>query len=217
MSKVNLKHFVLEKGVHYLTAGFPYYSDGTRHWGNDYYDNPDATKRKDYVVAPFPGVIVSLQKNITVTIKSTGTEGMGNYVIIDHPEFYGNPRSRFMHMKYKSVIGSVGDYKDEGFRIGIIGTTGNSTGIHIHYDLSFPMNTPGDGINHGGRYYVNPSEYLNADIKTVKEALNVRTGAGTAYKVVDEIPGGKKVFVLERQGSWARIGKNKWVSANYLY
>lgn len=46
--------------------------------------------------------------------------------------------------------------------------------------------------------------------------LNVRSGAGTNYPKVDELPKGTLVKPLEYSGTWVRIGKNRWVSANYL-
>lgn len=46
--------------------------------------------------------------------------------------------------------------------------------------------------------------------------LNVRSGAGTDYKKVGEIPKGKLVTVLHWQDGWAQIGKNEWVAGNYL-
>lgn len=46
--------------------------------------------------------------------------------------------------------------------------------------------------------------------------LNVRSGPGTEYPKVVEYPKGTLVQPLEYYGNWARIGNNRWVSANYL-
>ena len=53
-------------------------------------------------------------------------------------------------------------------------------------------------------------------LKGTTTDLNVRRGPGTNYKKVDEYPKGTLVQPLEYIGTWARIGKNLWVSANYL-
>lgn len=46
--------------------------------------------------------------------------------------------------------------------------------------------------------------------------LNVRTGPGTNYKVVNSIKNKTAVKVYEIQGNWARIEKDMWVSNKYL-
>lgn len=51
---------------------------------------------------------------------------------------------------------------------------------------------------------------------TVTAALNVRSGPGTSYKTVAELPAGEKVTVYQTKNTWARIGTEKWVSSKYL-
>ena len=49
--------------------------------------------------------------------------------------------------------------------------------------------------------------------------LNMRSGPGTQYRVVDTIPGGEIVRVGNCSGSWCRVdfdGLRGWASANYL-
>lgn len=53
--------------------------------------------------------------------------------------------------------------------------------------------------------------YVSANI-----GLNVRTGAGTSYRVIKALPKGTKVTVYEEKNGWARIGDGQWVSAQYL-
>ena len=48
------------------------------------------------------------------------------------------------------------------------------------------------------------------------DSLNVRSGAGVSYKIVDVLKKGTKVEVYETKNGWARIGTGKWVSGNYL-
>ncbi|MBS4202189.1 SH3 domain-containing protein [Bacillus sp. FJAT-49732] len=59
--------------------------------------------------------------------------------------------------------------------------------------------------------------------QTVKYAttdnLNMRTGAGTTYKVVTVIPKGKQVTLLSKHGTWYKVtysGKTGFVSSAYL-
>jgi len=69
----------------------------------------------------------------------------GNYVVIDHLDGF---ESVYMHM-YKWPEVAVGQYVAQGQKLGGQGTTGGSTGIHLHFGISY------NGV------YVNPAEYVN--------------------------------------------------------
>lgn len=50
-------------------------------------------------------------------------------------------------------------------------------------------------------------------------SVNVRSGPGTDYRVVDQLYRGQRVDVQDCRGSWCRVSKpgpDGWVSANYL-
>lgn len=50
-------------------------------------------------------------------------------------------------------------------------------------------------------------------------SVNVRSGPGTGYRVVDQLRRGERVDVVGCRGSWCRVvksGPDGWVSANYL-
>lgn len=50
-------------------------------------------------------------------------------------------------------------------------------------------------------------------------SVNVRSGPGTGYRVVDQLRRGEQVDVLGCRGSWCHVSKpgpDGWVSANYL-
>lgn len=67
----------------------------------------------------------------------------GNYVTINHQDGYS---SVYMHMTHY-VVGK-GDYVKAGQLIGYVGSTGRSTGNHLHF-----------GISYNGSY-VNPMDYI---------------------------------------------------------
>ena len=51
---------------------------------------------------------------------------------------------------------------------------------------------------------------------TATTDLNVRSGPGTGYAVVDQLQGGDTVEVTSSSGSWYRLASGGWASANYL-
>ena len=67
----------------------------------------------------------------------------GNYVTLNHQDGY---TSVYMHMTHDVV--SVGEYVKAGELIGYVGSTGRSTGPHLHF-----------GITYNGTY-VNPMNYI---------------------------------------------------------
>ncbi len=79
-------------------------------------------------------------------ISWTGYEegGAGNYVQINHGDGY---KSIYMHMTHYIV--EQGQYVEAGQVIGYCGSTGGSTGPHLHF-----------GISYNGEY-VNPVGYIN--------------------------------------------------------
>ena len=68
----------------------------------------------------------------------------GNYVIVDHQDGY---KSVYMHLSGFSV--SSGTVVSAGQQIGLTGSTGVSTGDHLHFGISY------NGV------YVNPCLYVN--------------------------------------------------------
>ncbi|QDP42268.1 M23 family metallopeptidase [Radiobacillus deserti] len=66
------------------------------------------------------------------TVVSAGWDdgGYGNKIIIDHNNGY---RTVYAHLSSISV--SAGQTITQGSKIGVMGTTGNSTGVHLHFEL----------------------------------------------------------------------------------
>lgn len=79
-----------------------------------------------------------------VTTAAYQAGGAGNYVALSHGDGFG---SIYMHMTHYIVY--RGQYVEQGQVIGYMGTTGGSTGVHLHF-----------GISYNGTY-VNPAKYIN--------------------------------------------------------
>ncbi len=69
----------------------------------------------------------------------------GNYVIVDHGGGYS---TLYAHMS--SIGCSVGDYVTKGQTIGYVGSTGNSTGPHLHFEVRI------NGASQNPQSYVSP-------------------------------------------------------------
>ena len=65
-----------------------------------------------------------------VTKAQYGTTGYGRYIIIDHG---GNNFTLYGHCSTLNV--GVGDYVTQGQTIATVGSTGNSTGPHLHFEI----------------------------------------------------------------------------------
>lgn len=91
------------------------------------------------------GIPVVAAASGTVVTANSGWRGYGHTVVIDH----GNGiRTRYAHMYPGSITVRVGQKVYQGQQIGRIGSTGNSTGPHLHFEMLV-----------GGRK-VNPYPYI---------------------------------------------------------
>lgn len=93
-----------------------------------------AAKEGTNIVAPAAGVVVKAQLD---------EKGMGNHILIKHNDVYS---TYYAHLKSISV--KMGDVLKKGQIIGQVGSTGISTGPHLHYEV----------FKNGER--VNPEDYL---------------------------------------------------------
>ncbi len=75
----------------------------------------------DPVVAAAPGVVTTADKN--------PDSGYGKWVVVDHGD---GESSLYAHLSDVSV--RVGQSVDQGALLGKVGTTGNSTGPHLHFE-----------------------------------------------------------------------------------
>ena len=89
------------------------------------------------------GTPIYASRSGRVTVASYQAGGAGNYFSINHGDGFS---SVYMHMTRYVV--SVGQYVNAGQVIGYVGSTGISTGPHLHF-----------GISYNGTY-VNPMSYL---------------------------------------------------------
>ena len=78
------------------------------------------------------GVPIIASASGTVIYVAKSYSGYGHQVLIDHGK---GITTRYAHMKAGSISVSVGQKVKQGQQIGRIGSTGNSTGPHLHFEI----------------------------------------------------------------------------------
>jgi murein DD-endopeptidase MepM/ murein hydrolase activator NlpD len=77
-----------------------------------------------------PGIIAA--QGGTVVTAGWNAGGYGNYVIVDHGNGY---KTLYAHMIDGSIVVKAGDRVNQGQRLGTMGSTGRSTGPHLHFEI----------------------------------------------------------------------------------
>ena len=132
--------------------------------------------------------------------------GAGNYIVIDHGDGW---QTYYFHLSEYSV--EDGAQVAQGQQVGVTGSTGNSTGPHIHYEQLLngqgqDIVINGTGLPYPGQYY---QEYLTSDnacdggvpYRTWGNDRPVHADATLGSEVVTTLPGPTSVLVeCQKQG-----------------
>lgn len=108
----------------------------------------DVEYHKGLDIAQPEGLVLVAPRNCTV-IEAGYSDSMGNYVIMQTEE---DVIIRYMHCK--SLFVQEGDVKKRNYKVAQVGSTGDSTGPHLHVDIQVKGS---DGAYH----YVNPLFFLS--------------------------------------------------------
>lgn len=162
----------------------------------------------------------------------------GKYVVINHG---GGWKTYYAHLNSFSV--KKGQKVSMGTKIGTVGSTGNSTGPHLHYEQRYKGKLQYIKLNgkkityYGKKTYTSKNKCgsggggkkpITGTVKTSGKNLIVRSGPGTKYKAVGTLKNGQKVTITcQTKGSkvkgtygtstlWNKVGKG-YVSDAYVY
>jgi uncharacterized protein YraI len=169
----------------------------------------------------------------TVTFRGWSSVGYGNLVIVSHESSY---QTYYGHNS--SFTCSLNQGVAAGQQISVVGSTGNSTGPHVHWEIrryGSPIYIPGAVYNTVTRgtplnyFYADltplggapppPPPSTNKAMKVTASTLNVRSGPGTSYGIVGYAYANQIYISFEQNSGWHRIwynGNTGWCSGSYL-
>jgi hypothetical protein len=179
--------------------------------------------------------VVAAAGGKVVTVTDLGDTSYGKYIVIDHGNGW---KTYYAHLNSFSV--SVGTSVSQGQRIGTVGSTGGSTGPHLHHEQR--LNGVVEKIVWNGSqiYYWGTQNYTSKNgcgstggapgtVNTTSANLNVRSGPGTSYSIVDSLSDGTSVKIsCQTTGTsvtgtygtsniWDKIGTGRYVPDAYIY
>jgi len=122
----------------------------TKGWTSSYYgmrNDPFTGKREHHKGVDFAGkegsAVVSVASGVITW--ASDRSGYGNLVEVSHGNGY---KTRYGHNK--TILVKVGDKVNKGDKLALMGSTGRSTGPHVHFE-----------VLRNGRH-VNPNKYVSA-------------------------------------------------------
>jgi len=169
-------------------------------------------------------------------VANEGNVSYGRWIEIDHGNGY---RTRYAHLN--SQVVSVGQSVSKGQKIGTVGSTGGSTGPHLHYELRHNGTAISPVFNGVTAYFYGTRNYTSKNscstggttgatgtVNTSGPSLTVRSGPSTSSTAVGSVADGEKVKITcQKQGTsvtgtygtstlWDYIGTG-YVSDAYIY
>lgn len=201
----------IANNVHTVTSKFgwrthPISLTRKMHYGTDY-----RAKCGEPLVATDDGKI---------SRNSNDPNGYGWWVEINH----GDKKTRYAHMRYQSNL-KVGQTVHRGQKIGEVGTTGGSTGCHLHFEALQPNGTRIDPAG-----YVKSAQRINTPL-TVKSPIaqkwdlgahgNPESNMGTGLKAggsFQKFDGGSIHHSKSTGAHFTKKGsaiQNKWKGQGY--
>ncbi|MBR6567861.1 MAG: M23 family metallopeptidase [Clostridia bacterium] len=113
------------RGAYSISSRYGYRNPGISGWG--FHGGIDIIR-----YGGSSGIPVVASASGTVVTAYSGWSGYGHTVVINHGNGF---TTRYAHMQPGSICVRAGQYVYQGQQIGRIGSTGNSTGPHLHFEV----------------------------------------------------------------------------------
>lgn len=146
--------------------------------------------------------VVAAAAGKVTRVANEGNVSYGRWVEIDHG---GGYRTRYAHLNSQSV--AVGQSVSRGQKIGTVGSTGGSSGPHLHYEVRLngtaikPVFNGSTALFYGTKNYTSnncSSGGTTSVVGTVNTSglpLTVRSGPSTGSTAVGSVADGAKVTI----------------------
>ena len=162
------------------------------------------------VVAARSGEVTIARPSDCEHINGYGTDtcngGCGNYVVIRHDD---GSVGKYFHFKYATICVTAGQRVEAGDKLGIMGSSGMSTGTHLHFQINSPENVLVNN-NVDTMDYAFTKEYLTADAEyelwQVGAAYNIRSTPSLDGEKVGAISTKSFVAITE----WQEVEGKMW-------
>lgn len=193
---LNVVNSPLINGVKKCTSD--YKSRNVKRPNHNGMDLISGNSKNNYIIAIEDGTVSSV---------SYQANGAGYYVYITHDNGF---KSFYAHMVKDSIVVKTGQKVKKGDRIGTMGTSGSSTGVHLHF-----------GVKSKSGIWVDPKPYLEGTKtlsndkykllfdkwlrKSPKVAVNkiIKVKTGTIIKSIDN-----KIYSDSKNNKWIYTNVN---------
>lgn len=156
---------ILASGVNQITCTYAKHCSNVKA-NKAWAKGVDIVKKKsqpDSITAHSAGRVIKVIDYLSGTNRVADREGMGygNYVMIQHDDNYV---TLYAHLEKVNII--KGQLVNAGHVIGYMGNTGNSTGVHLHFELRKYKAAPDEKTLHDVNAYdwLDPTDYLDKDL-----------------------------------------------------
>lgn len=170
-------------------------------------------------------------------VRDLGGTSYGLYVVVDHGDGW---QTLYAHLQRGSLRVSSGQSVSRGQRLASVGTSGGSSGPHLHYEQKLNGSAVSIQFNGNGVVYYDATQTLtsrNCDAAnatgvvntTSGVSLNVRAQPTTASSIVGSVADGQRVTIYcQTRGQtitgtygtsslWNRIGSGRYIPDVYTY
>lgn len=177
--------------------------------------------------------VVAAAAGTVVTRRDLGNSSYGRYLVVSHGSGYD---TLYAHLDSFAV--SVGQSVRQGQKLGNVGSTGGSTGPHLHFEQRYNSSAQsirfnGNALPYYGTVYWTSKNTCGGGnvtgvVNTAGAPLNVRSGPGTGYDVVGSVNAGATVTIqCQMPGTtvtgtygtskiWDKIGSGRYIADAYV-
>lgn len=179
--------------------------------------------------------VVASAAGTVSTVANRGNESYGKYVVVNHG---GGWTTYYAHLNSFAV--TVGARVSAGQKIGTVGSTGGSTGPHLHFEERLNNSVQKVVLNGSQALYWGTRSYTSHNacgsssgaqgrVDTAGAPLTVRSGPSTSSSAVGTVADGATVTIsCQTTGTsvtgtfgtsniWDRIGSGRYIADAYVY